>query len=503
MSWSERLAPRVAVGRGAIAAAPLRRSARGLRLPPARRRDVPVLVDLRQRAAPRRRLSAELDARARRGGNAKVVDGAADAEVVLDVPIVVDDKDVLSLSSGGARARVPARQARRFRLHDTDGLDWLPPGEIVVRRVLHVQRDPGARARRCRSSGSCARCRPTPSSSSCGGCRRRGSRPDAGADAACAAPTTSASHLARAARAALRRARRRAAAGARSRRRDPRRGARGRLRRARSVRGRAGLPLGRVPRGQREPGPVRRPQAASTCASRRASPASKARRRSKPTRRNPNPDNVTLVSLPRLDRAAQSSAWFSALAGGRRDDRRVSGRARRAAALDRGAARAPETAARGARRLAFLAEAAKATCSPRGRRSRSSRCCCPRASSTHDAVERAVADVARYDVFAALRGLARRRRARVRCASSRRCARKAKRLTLAVWQLAEDVHALAPMPADGARRHAARPRSATRASGASGRRRWSAPHARGRRRRSHAADGAARASTRCRRASAG
>ena len=30
---------------------------------------------------------------------------------------------------------------------------------------------------------------------------------------------------------------------------------------------------------------------------------------------NPNPDNVTLVTLPRLDRAAQSSAWFEALAG--------------------------------------------------------------------------------------------------------------------------------------------------------------------------------------------
>ena len=30
--------------------------------------------------------------------------------------------------------------------------------------------------------------------------------------------------------------------------------------------------------------------------------------------KNPNPDNVTLVTLPRLDRATQSSAWFGALA---------------------------------------------------------------------------------------------------------------------------------------------------------------------------------------------
>src|SRR5256884_5948503 len=28
---------------------------------------------------------------------------------------------------------------------------------------------------------------------------------------------------------------------------------------------------------------------------------------------NPNPDNITLITLPRLDRAAQNSAWFSAL----------------------------------------------------------------------------------------------------------------------------------------------------------------------------------------------
>src|SRR5438874_7613793 len=28
---------------------------------------------------------------------------------------------------------------------------------------------------------------------------------------------------------------------------------------------------------------------------------------------NPNPDNITLITLPRLDRATQNSAWFSAL----------------------------------------------------------------------------------------------------------------------------------------------------------------------------------------------
>lgn len=67
-------------------------------------------------------------------GNAKVVEKATDAEVVLDVPIVVDDKDVLSLSSGGAVREYQLVKRVAFRLHGKDGLDWMPAGEIVVRR---------------------------------------------------------------------------------------------------------------------------------------------------------------------------------------------------------------------------------------------------------------------------------------------------------------------------------------------------------------------------------
>ena len=63
-----------------------------------------------------------------------------------------------------------------------------------------------------------------------------------------------------------------------------------------------------------------------------------------------------------------------------------------------------------------------------------------------DAVEHAVADVARYDVFAAVGGVARRRCARARCASSPARGR-GRAPTLAIWQLAEDVHALAAVPA--------------------------------------------------------
>ncbi|MFO1312601.1 MAG: LPS assembly lipoprotein LptE [Burkholderiales bacterium] len=68
-------------------------------------------------------------------GSTKVVDTAAAAEVILDVPVVVDDKDVLSLSSGGAVREFQLVKRVQFRLHDKEGHDWMPAGEIVVRRA--------------------------------------------------------------------------------------------------------------------------------------------------------------------------------------------------------------------------------------------------------------------------------------------------------------------------------------------------------------------------------
>jgi LPS-assembly lipoprotein len=54
--------------------------------------------------------------------------------VILDLPNVVDDKQVLSLS-GGWRAREYLLTKRlTFALHDSNGRDWLPAGEIVIRR---------------------------------------------------------------------------------------------------------------------------------------------------------------------------------------------------------------------------------------------------------------------------------------------------------------------------------------------------------------------------------
>ena len=72
--------------------------------------------------------------RAISSGSAKVADSAAAAEVILEIPVVVDDKDVLSLSSGGAVREYALVKRVQFRLRDKEGQDWMPAGEIVVRR---------------------------------------------------------------------------------------------------------------------------------------------------------------------------------------------------------------------------------------------------------------------------------------------------------------------------------------------------------------------------------
>jgi LPS-assembly lipoprotein len=67
-------------------------------------------------------------------GGARVVDSAAAAEVILDVPAPVEDKSVLSLSGGG-RVREFALSTRvSFRLHDASGREWLPTSQIVLYR---------------------------------------------------------------------------------------------------------------------------------------------------------------------------------------------------------------------------------------------------------------------------------------------------------------------------------------------------------------------------------
>jgi LPS-assembly lipoprotein len=66
-------------------------------------------------------------------GSAKVLD-AKNAQVILDIPQVTDDKEVLSLSVAGSVQEYLLVKRVSFRLHDAQGNEWLPPGEISVRR---------------------------------------------------------------------------------------------------------------------------------------------------------------------------------------------------------------------------------------------------------------------------------------------------------------------------------------------------------------------------------
>jgi LPS-assembly lipoprotein len=80
-------------------------------------------------------LAAELTRAIAGGSGATIAESPAAAEVVLAVPFVTDDKDVLSLSSGGSVREYQIVKRVQFRLHDKEGNDWMPAGEIVVRRA--------------------------------------------------------------------------------------------------------------------------------------------------------------------------------------------------------------------------------------------------------------------------------------------------------------------------------------------------------------------------------
>ena len=88
------------------------------------------------------------------GSSVPLTETAAAAEVILDIPVVQDDKEVLSLSSAGAVREFQLIKRVSFRLHDKDGADWMPAGESNDPALLHVQRDAGAGARPRRTAAA-------------------------------------------------------------------------------------------------------------------------------------------------------------------------------------------------------------------------------------------------------------------------------------------------------------------------------------------------------------
>ena len=67
-------------------------------------------------------------------GSAQLVAAADKAQVVLDVNSVEDNKQILSLSAAGKVREFLLTKRVLFRVHDSDGKDWLPTAEVLVRR---------------------------------------------------------------------------------------------------------------------------------------------------------------------------------------------------------------------------------------------------------------------------------------------------------------------------------------------------------------------------------
>jgi DNA polymerase-3 subunit delta len=156
---------------------------------------------------------------------------------------------------------------------------------------------------------------------------------------------------------------------------------------------------------------------------------------------HPNADQMLLVTLPKLDRATQSSAWFSALADAgvavavyplERDALPAWIAARLAR---QGQRAAPET-------LAFLAERCEGNLLAARQEIEKLGLLLPEGELGADDVERAVTDVARYDVFQLSEAWLAADAARaLRIIAALEA--EGEGIQLLLWQLSEDVHALA------------------------------------------------------------
>jgi len=60
---------------------------------------------------------------------------SARSRAILDITTVENNKQILSLTSGGKVREFLLTKRVLFRVHDKDGNDWLPTAEVVVRRT--------------------------------------------------------------------------------------------------------------------------------------------------------------------------------------------------------------------------------------------------------------------------------------------------------------------------------------------------------------------------------
>jgi LPS-assembly lipoprotein len=67
-------------------------------------------------------------------GGTTLVDKPAEAQALLDITAVVDDKQVLSLTGGGRVQEYALSKRVNFSLHDAAGKELMPAAEITIRR---------------------------------------------------------------------------------------------------------------------------------------------------------------------------------------------------------------------------------------------------------------------------------------------------------------------------------------------------------------------------------
>jgi LPS-assembly lipoprotein len=80
-------------------------------------------------------LTTDLKRSIQGGANAQLVASADQAQVILDITAVENNKQILSLTSGGKVREFLLTKRVLFRVHDKEGNDWLPTAEVVVRRT--------------------------------------------------------------------------------------------------------------------------------------------------------------------------------------------------------------------------------------------------------------------------------------------------------------------------------------------------------------------------------
>ncbi|SOD40711.1 LPS-assembly lipoprotein LptE [Nitrosovibrio sp. Nv4] len=72
----------------------------------------------------------------RAGTNTRIVDKAKDAQAILEIISVTNDRQIMSVSGGGRVREFELRYRVSFRLKDAKGMDIIPVNEIVLHRVL-------------------------------------------------------------------------------------------------------------------------------------------------------------------------------------------------------------------------------------------------------------------------------------------------------------------------------------------------------------------------------